>query len=230
MSTSLQLFNAELIIDNYHDDFLILKSIPASETRRIGKAIFQRQFDFAAEVIVTEVEICIKLNKHFDASKIALLKNMEQSLSSSLQSYQLPIYFNEHEDWMGVQASTGLDKQQIIAKLIATDFSIAMFGFLPGFIYLDGLAPALQVPRKTIPAKYVKANSIAIGGKYLGLYALGSPGGWHVIGQMPIPILQLPELPPVLLNPGDHIRLEPIDQSTYQKLLEQPISLKEYNA
>ncbi len=230
MLESLQLFNSKVTVQNYNNDFLILKPELISETRHIGKAIFQKGFDFIDEVIATELEICLKLNSSFEISKINRLKDIEQQERSQYDTYLLPIFFKDHDDWGEVQSSTGLSKNAIISTLVTTDFSIAMFGFLPGFIYLDGLDPLLHVPRKTVPSKYVKANSMAIGGKYLGLYALDSPGGWHVIGQMPIPILQIPDLPPVTLNPGDKIRLRSIEASEYKYLLNQPISLKEYNA
>ena len=105
-----------------------------------------------------------------------------------------------------------------------------MFGFLPGYIYFDGLEKSLQVPRKAIPAKYVESNSIAIGGKYLGLYSIESPGGWFVIGRTPIPILEIPKLPPVALNLKDEIILHPILQLEYEQLLKKKISLKQYNS
>jgi KipI family sensor histidine kinase inhibitor len=143
--------------------------------------------------------------------------------------YQLPVYFTEHDDWSAVMATSGCSKNNIIEKLTATEYTIAMFGFLPGFIYLAGLDPALHVPRKTVPSKYVKANSVAIGGKYLGLYALDSPGGWHVIGQTPVSILQMPQLPPVPLHPGDRLQICSISKAAFDELETNKISLIQYN-
>lgn len=228
MSTSLQLFNSSIEVSNYNNDFLILRATLNSELGQIGKAIFQQKFDFVDEVIVTEVEICLKLNANFDASKLEKLKNIEQGEGKAQKAYELPIYFNDHEDWAVVEKITGFSKEDIVSKLEATDFSIGMFGFLPGFLYIDGLDPSLHVPRKTVPSKYIKANSIAIGGKYLGLYSLDSPGGWHVIGQLAIPILEIPNLPPVTLNLGDKINLRSINKREYDELVEKQISLKEY--
>jgi len=230
MSTSLQIFNSKVVVDNYNNDFLLLRAKPITSTGAIGKAIFQKQFDFVEEVIVTEVEICLKLNANFDPTKIEYLKDLQSSKTTEYKTYKLPVYFDDSEDWTTVESVTNLSKEVIISKLIATDFSIAMLGFLPGFIYLKGLDQALHVPRKTVPAKYVKANSIAIGGKYLGLYALDSPGGWQVIGHMPLSILQIPKLPPLVLNLGDKLKIQAIDKAKYEQLLQHPISLNAYNA
>lgn len=223
------MLNPILEIKNFYNDFLILKSENQAYLAAVGKAIFDKKLDFVDEVIVTEVEICLKLNQNFQESKIELLQNLELGKKSERRNYQLPVYFSEHEDWENVASVTGFSKTKIIEKLVAAELSIAMFGFLPGFLYLSGLDPSLQVPRKNIPSKYVKANSIALGGKYVGCYSVDSPGGWQVIGQTPVSILKKSQLPPVDINLGDQITLHPIDQMEYENLLKKNISLKEYN-
>ena len=219
-----------LDIKNYNNDFLILKSKDQTYLAKIGKSIFSKKLDFVEEVIVTPSEVCLKLNNNFEESKMEFLHQLEQNEIAQSKIYQLPIYFNDHEDWESVKEVTGFSKEEFIGKLVATKFSIAMFGFLPGFIYLEGLDPSLHVPRKTIPSKYVKANSIALGGKYVGLYSIDSPGGWHVVGQIPISILEIPQLPPVKMNLGDQIFLHPIDQIEFENILQNQFSLKTYNS
>jgi KipI family sensor histidine kinase inhibitor len=221
--------NPILDIKNFNNDFLILKSENQSYLAKIGKSIFDKKIDFVDQVIVTEVEICLKLNQNFHESKIELLQNFELGKTTIKTSYKLPIYFNEHEDWKNVESVIGFSKTEIIENLVRTELSISMFGFLPGFMYLSGLDSSLHVPRKTVPSKYVKANSIALGGKYVGLYSIDSPGGWHVIGQIPISILNTSQLPPVDMNLGDLIKLDPIDKEEFENLLKRNISLKEYN-
>ncbi|MFK8009853.1 MAG: carboxyltransferase domain-containing protein [Saprospiraceae bacterium] len=218
-----------LEIKNYNNDFLILKSKNQTYLTELGKSIFNKKLDFVEEVIVTPIEICIKLNHNFEESKIEFLQKIDQKEITKSITYRLPVYFENHEDWENVKLITGFSKKEIIEKLVVIKFSIAMFGFLPGFIYLEGLDSTLHVPRKTIPSKYVKANSLALGGKYVGLYSIDSPGGWHVIGQIPISVLNIPQLPPVEMNLGDQIILHPIDQNEFENILKKQISLKEYN-
>jgi len=229
-SRSLPWGKRRLQIRNFNDDFLLIEAEDGASVTQLGKQLFAAALDFVEEVIVTEKEVCLQLNERFDATNMDWLKGGGEVVAQQGKTYQLPIYFSDHEDWAGVIATTGLAKEAIITQLVSTDFSIAMFGFLPGFLYLDGLDPALHVPRKTVPAKYVKANSIAIGGRYIGLYALDSPGGWHVIGKLAIPVLQIPELPPLPVNLGDTLRFRSITKAEYEELLAHPISLTEYNA
>ena len=84
-----------------------------------------------------------------------------------------------------------------------------MFGFLPGFVYLQMLPDELQVPRKESPTARTQPNAFAIGGPYAGVYSLPSPAGWNVIGQLQESLLQTDQLPPVSLRPGDRVRLTP---------------------
>lgn len=229
MSKYLQLHDTRLYVQNFNNDFLLLKGEASPKIAQIGTAIFHRKFEFVEEVIVTEVEICLKLNRKFHPAKIGLLTNIKLQENTQKSLLKLPVYFQAHEDWKLIESYANLSQAQIIEGLTSTTFDVAMFGFLPGFTYFNGLEKALQVPRKSVPAKYVPANSLAIGGKYLGLYSIASPGGWYVVGRVPIPILQLPEIPPVTLRLGEQIQLESISLREFERLAQQKISLQTYN-
>ncbi|MEM9886993.1 MAG: carboxyltransferase domain-containing protein [Bacteroidota bacterium] len=209
MSRYLKWDDTHLYIENYNNDFLLLKGDADSSATiaKIGTALFQRKFDFVEEVIVTEVEICLKLNEHFQEAKIGLLSEVEITNDTPHTLWELSVRFHENEDWKYIEQFTGKSRQSIIQQICELDFGVAMFGFLPGFVYFNGLPSSLHIPRKSVPAKYVPAHSLAIGGKYLGVYSIASPGGWWVIGQLTEPILQLPKIPPVQLNLGDRMRL-----------------------
>ena len=219
-----------LNIENYNNDFLIIKSEDQGLLAAAGRSIFEKRYDFADEVIVSETEVCIKLNDRFDASRLIALDNFESATLVKKQSYNLPVYFEDTEDWNTIVAHSGLEKEEFISKILESKLSVAMFGFLPGFVYLDGLDASLHVPRKNVPAKYVKANSVAIGGKYIGIYSIDSPGGWQVVGRIPTSILSLKSLPPVDFNIGDVIRLESIDQHRFEQIIDEKISFKTYNS
>jgi KipI family sensor histidine kinase inhibitor len=227
MSKSSQIIDNQFIIENFNNDFLLIKSAKGLTLSAFGKTIYEHDFPFVRQVIVTEKEICLQLNAHFKESDIELLKLLRESSKSASSIYEFPVYFAENWDWENVIAETGLSKDKIITDLTNQEFPVAMFGFLPGFVYLNGLDKKLHVPRKTVPSKYVEAGSIAIGGKYLGLYGLDSPGGWQVIGKMPISLLQIPHLPPMKINLGDKIRLRSVTKEDYAKLSEQNISVED---
>ena len=61
-----------------------------------------------------------------------------------------------------------------------------MYGFMPGFPYLEGLPLALSIPRLKSPRKITPKGSVAIANEMCGIYPNQSPGGWHIIGRSPL--------------------------------------------
>lgn len=230
MSSSLHLLDIPIEVAQFQRDFVILTSATDTALTRLGAAIHARNFDFITEVIATEKEVLLKLADDFEEEQLDQLTTLQPASAQQPQVYTLPVWFNDQPDWTEIELVTGSTRAAIEARLVATPLTVGMFGFLPGFVYLEGLEPDLHVPRKAVPAKYVEAGSLAIGGKYVGVYALDSPGGWQVVGRVPISFLETPGLPPVRVRIGDQIHLKPIDQKEYEDLLQHPLTLMEYNA
>lgn len=89
-------------------------------------------------------------------------------------------------------------------------YRVAMLGFAPGFPYLLGLDPALQLPRRAEPRLRVPAGSVAIGGAQTGIYPRELPGGWHLVGRTSLSLFDPSREPPCLLAPGDEVRFRPL--------------------
>lgn len=70
----------------------------------------------------------------------------------------------------------------------ATTFVVETMGFAPGFAYLAGLPAQLHLPRRPTPRPRVPGGSLAIAGAYSAVYPFDSPGGWHLIGRVPLPM------------------------------------------
>lgn len=73
--------------------------------------------------------------------------------------------------------------RQDVARIHAgARYVVAAVGFLPGFAYLRGLDPRLELPRRKAPRPRVEALSVAVAGPYTGVYPFASPGGWNLLG------------------------------------------------
>lgn len=230
MSKLQQSFDTLFEISNFNNDFLLIRSKSVSDLAHLGRTIFESEFDFVEEVITTEYEICIQVNANFYPAKLDLIKNSVLQEKPPAGSFQIPVFFSDHEDWKSVELVTGLNREDVISRLLQNEYSVAMFGFLPGFTYFNGLDESLHVPRKSIPSKNVESNSLAIGGRYLGIYAINSPGGWHVIGKIPISMLEIKDLPPIPLNPGDRIKLKAIDFIEFDRIKSENLTLNDFYA
>ncbi|MEM7037672.1 MAG: carboxyltransferase domain-containing protein [Bacteroidota bacterium] len=231
MSESLQFADHRISVAQFHDDFLILKTENPAVAQQLGRALQAREFDFVREVIATEVEILVSLRRALLPPDWAALQALDFDVETQApRTFHLPVCFEHAADWAAVCEHAGRTQDEIVAELTKQPFSVAMLGFLPGFCYLNGLPEHLQIPRKAIPATRVPAGSLAIGGKYLGVYALESPGGWQVIGRTPLKLIDFEAMPPVPYLPGDAIRLKRIDKDEYARLQALSMTLIGYHA
>ena len=65
--------------------------------------------------------------------------------------------------------------------------------------------PALDVPRLEVPRTRVPAGSVALAGRYSGVYPRASPGGWRIIGSTDAVLWDPDRDPPALLRPGARV-------------------------
>lgn len=77
---------------------------------------------------------------------------------------------------------TGLGADGVVAAHTATPWRAAFGGFAPGFAYLVGGDPRLEVARRRESRTSVPAGAVGLAGQFSGIYPRSSPGGWQLIG------------------------------------------------
>jgi len=144
------------------------------------------------------------------------------------RSWTVPFCAEEEfaPDLDAVAAATGLAPATVIERLCASPLRVAMLGFLPGFAYLDGLDPALHLPRRATPRPRVPAGAVAIAGTMAAVYPSASPGGWHLLGRCPLRLFDPAADPPTPLAAGDRLRFERIDAAGFARLAAAPPPLR----
>ncbi len=110
------------------------------------------------------------------------------------------------EDLPLVARHWGVPVDEVVRRHTGTEFRVAFCGFAPGFGYLTGLPAELAVPRLDTPRARVPAGSVALAGRYCGIYPTPSPGGWLLIGRTSIPLFDVHADPPAVLTPGTRVR------------------------
>ncbi|MFV0294307.1 MAG: 5-oxoprolinase/urea amidolyase family protein [Paracoccus sp. (in: a-proteobacteria)] len=125
---------------------------------------------------------------------------------------EVPVEYNG-QDLDEVADLTGLDRAEVIIRHTAIPWLAAFNGFAPGFCYLTGGDPDLNVPRRSNPRTEIPAGSVALAGAFSGVYPQSSPGGWQIIGTTPVPMWDLGRAPPAWLTPGDTVRFVDIARS-----------------
>jgi KipI family sensor histidine kinase inhibitor len=105
-----------------------------------------------------------------------------------------------------VGALSGLSRDELISLHTGATLTAAFCGFVPGFAYLTGVDPRLQVARRTSPRTRVEAGAVGLAGEFTGVYPRASPGGWQVIGHTALPMWDVARDPPNLLAPGARVK------------------------
>jgi KipI family sensor histidine kinase inhibitor len=106
------------------------------------------------------------------------------------------------EDLPEVARHTGLSIDEVIAAHTSTLWRVGFSGFAPGFAYLVGGDPRLQVPRRAEPRTRVPAGSVGLAGEFSGVYPRENPGGWQLIGRTEAVMWDTDRAEPALLTPG----------------------------
>ena len=136
-------------------------------------------------------------------TKIAGLK-LEKGQQKSGKLVEIPVVY-DGEDLDDVAALLKIDREEVIRRHTESHYQVAFCGFAPGFAYLTGGDPLFNVPRRASPRKSIPAGSVALAGKFGGVYPQPSPGGWQLIGRTDVKMFDLDRDPPSLLKPGDRV-------------------------
>jgi inhibitor of KinA len=154
-----------------------------------------------------------------------IVKQVEHSISlldlksKDVVFHEIPVCYHPDVamDLTSVCQQLNLTVDELITLHTKNRYQVSMMGFLPGFAYLDGSDENLQLPRKATPSLQVPAGSIAIAGRQTGLYALNSPGGWHVIGRTPLKLLDWErQNNPMRVQPLDQVKFKAISLSAFE--------------
>jgi KipI family sensor histidine kinase inhibitor len=101
---------------------------------------------------------------------------------------------------------TGLTRAEVVAVHTSRPWRGAFAGFAPGFCYLTGGDPRLDVPRRHESRTSVPAGSVALAGGFSAVYPRESPGGWQLIGSTDAVLWDVERQPPALLQAGGWVR------------------------
>jgi 5-oxoprolinase (ATP-hydrolysing) subunit B len=139
------------------------------------------------------------------------------SLAGKTRRWRVPVHYGgEHGiDLDDVAKALNITPDEVVARHVAGQYRVAMLGFTPGWSYLSGLDPSLQLSRRQSPRLQTPAGMIAIGGIQTGIQCLAGPSGWHILGRTPIRTYQLHREPTFLLEPGDEVSFYAVDAKTF---------------
>lgn len=138
-------------------------------------------------------------------ARAVAMRDLSARIAPSDKLVEIPVRY-DGEDLADVAELTGLSVEDVVRRHVESEFTVAFCGFAPGFGYLVGGDPALQVPRRQSPRTKIPAGAVALAGAFSGVYPQESPGGWQIIGVTPEKMWDLSRDPPALFQPGYRVR------------------------
>jgi KipI family sensor histidine kinase inhibitor len=139
---------------------------------------------------------------HVEPDWLAALEAVPEH-RESVRSVEIPVRY-DGADLADVARACGLSTDDVRRLHGEAEYTVSFLGFMPGFAYLVGLPPVLEVPRLPTPRARVPKNAVAIAGRYAGVYPFESPGGWRLLGTAQVTLFD--EKTGALLRPGDRVR------------------------
>lgn len=174
------------------------------------------------EVVQTYNELLLKKPpQSVPASTLfELLDTVQTENFSQRKRITIPVCYGGDygKDLESLAQAKNMLPDKIIELHTAPEYLVYFIGFLPGFLYLEGLDEQLITARKDSPKFNVATGSVAIGGSQTGIYPQECPGGWHIIGRTPLHIFNVEGEDPSPFEPGDTLKFEQVTGGEYEHI------------
>jgi inhibitor of KinA len=117
-----------------------------------------------------------------------------------------------------IASKIGTAVESVIEAHLSGAYSVFMYGFAPGYAYLAGVPPLIQLPRKPAAVRGVAADSVVIAGPQCLVTTLTMPTGWWIIGRSPTRILSDSEDRPFLFDVDDRVAFKRINRAEFDAM------------
>ncbi len=178
------------------------------------------------EIINTYNSLLIKYPKKirdFDKEREELLQFLSiprEENALKVRVFTLPVCYHTDFglDLEAVARQKGYTVEEIVQKHTAPTYTLFFQGFLPGFLYLGGLDSDLAIPRKKEPRLKVRQGAVGLAEHQTGVYPQESAGGWQIIGNCPVNLLDPEKDPPSPFCPGDQLKFTEVSLPEYKTI------------
>ncbi len=200
---------------------------------RFAQTVSQAAPSWLVDVVPAYASVAV----FFDPDRIDMLRAIDElsalaaapvvpTVVSAGRSHIIPCCYAMGLDLARVAEHSGLSTEQIIRLHAETEYHVFAIGFCPGFPYLGYLPDALAgVGRLPAPRLRVEAGSVGLTGRQTGIYTEPRPGGWNIVGRVPLELVSVEDnyFP---LRTGDRVRFQPIDATTFHQLQGQRLAVR----
>ncbi len=195
----------------------------------LDRAIAQAEITGLQEVIPALVNLSVVFDPlvtgHTEIEQaIRGLLPLRDCAPRDIREHIVPVCYDAEltPDLDAVAATHGISTEAVITAHLSQSYRVGMYGFAPGYAYLSGVAPEIQVPRKTQATRDIPAGSVMIAGPLCIVTTLVMPTGWTIIGRSGVAIMTGDPDRPFLFDVGDTVRFERISRAELPAQMQTP--------
>jgi KipI family sensor histidine kinase inhibitor len=197
----------DLRVRDYGDHALLLEFQTTAEVLAVTAALRQADLLGVTDIVPASRTVLVKVD---GARYLPLTRQCIEKLglapddiiaAPGVPDMEIDVVY-DGADLEEVGRITGLGTAGVVAAHTGTPWRVAFGGFVPGFAYLIGGDPRLDVPRRNEPRTRVPAGSVALAGEFSGVYPRQTPGGWQLIGRTDAVLWDIDRADPALLTQG----------------------------
>lgn len=203
-------------------DQAVLATFPNEEAAaRFAAAVPELEASWVVDVVPAYVTVAVFYDLElmdYEAAAAELRKLKPAKKTAHGRLHLIPCCYERQLDLQRVANATGLSVEEVIRLHESAEYTVYAIGFCPGFPYLGYLAePLCGVPRLETPRVRVEPGSVGLTGRQTGIYPLPTPGGWNLIGQTPLQLVDVEEgyFP---IRTGDRVRFTRINTAEFDRL------------
>lgn len=197
------------------DTALLLEAADLDEAMRLLPALRDADLPGVTELVPAARTVLVRFDPTLvDAPTLAarlLAVEPAAARAASDDAVTIPVRY-DGQDLAEVAQLLGVAADEVVARHQAATWTVAFTGYAPGFGYLVGDDPLFDVPRRSSPRTRIPAGSVALAGRFSGVYPRESPGGWQLIGRTDARMWDLSRPQPALLAPGATVRFERVER------------------
>ncbi len=167
------------------------------------------------EVVASYDTVAVYTDPGFDATRLP--ESVETSCFAA-SHHQIPVCFPMGLDFAETCQTLRLDTESFVERFCASEYRCFAIGFCPGFPYLGYLSAELRgVTRRASPRTEIPRGSVAITDDQVGIYPLVRPGGWSLIGETPLTLVDVGDryFP---IAAGDLVSFYSIEKAEFRRL------------
>lgn len=178
----------------------------------LQSALLEHRDDGVVDVVASYetafVSFDLALTDHAAVAGLVASLSVESGAGRTPRLFRVPaVYGGERGPDLGdVADELGIGRDEVVTLHTSSPWTVRFRGSPAASPMMDGPRMPASISRNPVPRTHLAPGSVAVSGHQCLIYPVVSPGGWRLIGQTPVRLLDLTLDELVPYRPGDQLQ------------------------